>query len=108
MKNNLNNALLDALTACSNACNYCTTACLEEDDVKMMAQCIRLDIDCAAICSLTASFIARGSAHGIHLLRECAEICNLCAAECEKHKHMQHCADCASACRACEQACKAA
>jgi len=108
MNNQPNIELLTALGNCSNACNYCTTACLQEEDVKMMAACIRLDIDCAAICSLTASFIARGSVHGKHLLKECAELCGLCAAECEKHKKMQHCADCAVACRACEKACRAA
>lgn len=103
-----NKALLHALTNCANACNYCTASCLEEADVKMMANCIRLDIDCAAICSLTASLIARDSVHGKHLLQECAEVCARCAAECEKHKKMQHCADCATACRACEEACRAA
>jgi hypothetical protein len=108
MKNNTANELLNALYACATACNYCTTACLVEADVKMLVACIKLDIDCAAICGLTASFIARGSAHGGHLLRECAELCNLCATECEKHTHMQHCKDCAEACRACEKACNAA
>jgi hypothetical protein len=108
MNTSINSSLLNALHACASACNYCTTACLGEADVKMMADCIRLDIDCAAICSLTANFIARGSVHGKHLLRECAELCGLCAAECEKHSKMQHCADCAKACRECEQACKAA
>jgi len=108
MKDSRNNELINALSACANACNYCTTACLGEADVKMMVACIKLDIDCAAICSLTASFIARASVHGKHLLRECAELCDLCATECEKHTHMQHCKDCAEACRACEKACKAA
>jgi hypothetical protein len=108
MNNKVNEALLNALNACANACNYCTTACLAEPDIIMMVDCIRLDIDCAAICTLTASFIARRSMHGKHLLKECAELCGLCAAECEKHKHMQHCADCAKACRECEKACKAA
>lgn len=105
---NINVNLINALTNCASACNYCTTACLEEMDVKMMTACIKLDIDCAALCSLTAGFIARGSVHGKHLLKECAELCGLCAAECEKHSSMQHCKDCAAACRTCEQACKAA
>ena len=108
MNSQPNNALLSALNHCANACNFCSTACLEEQDVKMMVNCIRLDTDCAAICNLTASLIARNSVHGKHLLKECAEICGLCAAECEKHKKMQHCADCAAACRTCEQACRAA
>lgn len=103
----INSKLISALNNCANACNHCTTACLGEADVKMMTDCIRLDIDCAAICSVTASFIGRGSVHGKHLLKECAELCGLCAAECEKHKHMQHCIVCAEACRACEKECKA-
>lgn len=30
-------------------CNHCATACLEEQDVAMLAKCIKLDIDCAEI-----------------------------------------------------------
>lgn len=100
-----NQELLDALNKCAAECNHCATACLDEKDVKMLARCIKLDIDCAAICSLTASFIARGSEHSEHLLKECADICNACAEECEKHQHMDHCKRCAEACRACAEEC---
>ena len=103
-----NKQLLDALNNCAMECNHCTSACLEEQDVKMLAKCISLDMDCAAICTLTASLIARGSEHGKHLLKECAEVCNACADECEKHAdHMDHCKKCAEACRACATACLA-
>lgn len=100
-----NHGLLDALYNCAAECNHCATACLDEQDVKMLARCIKLDIDCADICSLTASLIARGSEHGEHLLKECAEICNACADECEKHNHMEHCKRCAEACRTCAEEC---
>lgn len=100
-----NHGLLDALYNCAAECNHCATACLDEQDVKMLARCIKLDIDCADICSLTASLIARSSEHGEHLLKECAEICNACADECEKHNHMEHCKRCAEACRACAEEC---
>ncbi len=99
--------LIETLNRCAATCNYCINACLEEDDVKMLAACIRIDMDCAEVCSLTASLLARGSSHGEHLLKECAEICGKCAAECEKHAHMDHCRECAEACRACEAACMA-
>jgi len=99
-------ALLHSLSACSAACEHCATACLEEYEVKMLTHCILLDRDCADICRLTGTLIARGSLHGQHLLRECAEVCNLCAKECEKHAHMKHCQECADACRACEKACR--
>lgn len=104
-----NQSLLAALAACVNACEHCATACLGEADVKMVVGCIALDRDCADICALTARFLARGSEHGKHLLRECAEICKLCGDECEQHAaHMPHCRECAEACRRCEAACRAA
>ncbi len=71
----------------------------------MMANCIRTDRDCADICRLTAAFLARGSVHGKHLLRECIEICRACGEECAKHHH-DHCQQCAEACFRCAEACE--
>lgn|SRR5690349_5824199 len=105
MAHEKNIELIDALNNCATECNHCATACLEEDDAKMLTRCVKLDIDCADICRLTASLIARGSEHANHLLEECAEVCNRCAEECEKHSHMEHCRQCAEACRACAEAC---
>lgn len=100
--------LLSTLAECAAACNNCSTACLSEEDVKMMAACIKLDIDCAQFCEVTAAFVARNSDHAKHLLRECAEICEKCAEVCGKHADMDHCKVCAEACRECAEACKAA
>ncbi len=36
---------LDALHACIAACEHCSSACLQEADVQMMARCIRLARD---------------------------------------------------------------
>lgn len=102
-----NRELLDALNRCAEECNHCATACLDEQDVKMLSRCIKLDIDCADICQLAAAYVARGSEHVQHLLKECADICEACAAECEKHAAhgMEHCRTCAEACRRCAEAC---
>lgn len=105
MAHEQNKQLLEALSNCAAECNHCATACLDEQDVKMLSRCIKLDIDCAEICMLTASYVARGSEHAQHLLDECAEICYACAEECEKHSHMEHCKRCAEACRKCAEAC---
>ncbi len=105
MSHKENKSLIDALNNCAAVCNHCISACLEEDDVKMLADCLKLNIDCAEICSLIPGFLARGSVHAKHLLPECADICNACAEECEKHTHMEHCKECAEACRACADAC---
>src|ERR1700682_4475707 len=47
---------IEACNTCADACDYCSIACLQEDDVKMMAECIRLALDCAAICRLAAAY----------------------------------------------------
>ncbi len=102
---NGNSKLISILSDCADACNNCSTACLEEKDIQMMVACIRLDMDCAQICQVTAAFISRNSDHAKHLMKECAEICSKCANECSKHKHMEHCKKCAEACKRCAEAC---
>jgi len=69
-----------------------------------MAECIRLDMDCAAMCRVAAGFMARGSARAPTVCLLCAEICEACAAECAKHE-ADHCRRCAEACRACAIEC---
>lgn len=100
-----NQEVLDALSRCIAACELCADACLDEKDIKMMVPCIRLDRDCADICRLTAAFIARGSDHAMHVLKECIEICQQCHDECANHP-TDHCMQCAQACQACIEACQ--
>lgn len=35
------NACIEACNACAVACNHCAASCLQEQDVKMMARCMR-------------------------------------------------------------------
>ena len=46
---------IDACVRCAQECEHCADACLSESDVKMMAECARLDRDCAAACWLAAA-----------------------------------------------------
>ena len=71
----------------------------------MMAECIRLDIDCAAICRLAAGYMARGSDFAHDVCSACASVCEACGAECERHPQ-QHCQACAEACRRCAEECR--
>ncbi|CAN5505285.1 four-helix bundle copper-binding protein [soil metagenome] len=100
-----NQELLQKLAQCAAACENCADACLGEDDVKMMVQCIRLDRDCAKICYTTASFIASHSQNAQALVKVCEDLCRKCADECGKHEH-DHCQECARACRECAEACR--
>jgi len=104
MANQVNQACIAACNSCADACDLCSTACLQEQDVKMMARCIALDIDCAAICRLSAAYMARGSEFAAQLCRVCATICQACGDECSKHQ-AEHCQACATACRQCAEEC---
>ncbi|UVW30057.1 four-helix bundle copper-binding protein [Massilia sp. H6] len=96
---------IEACNDCALACDVCASSCLQEDDVKAMARCIAMDIDCAQLCRLAAGMMARGSEAAELVCEACASLCDMCADECGKHQ-MQHCQDCAAACRKCAAACR--
>jgi hypothetical protein len=98
-------ACIEACQACAAACDHCAAACLREDDVKMMARCIALDMDCAQFCRTAAACMARGSEFARAICGLCADLCTACGDECGKHP-MGHCQACAQACRACAEACR--
>jgi hypothetical protein len=97
--------LILTLIDCAMACEICATACLEESDVSKMVQCIRLDRDCADICRQAAILLQRNSTIAYQYLLLCEEICRMCADECMKHSHMDHCKECAQACLECAELC---
>jgi hypothetical protein len=103
-------ALVQAAAECTYTCTTCADACLEDEDPAAMRKCIRLNLDCAGICSVTARLISRPGAQDQRLLRAqleaCATACRACADECDEHAaEMEHCRICAEACRACAEAC---
>ena len=96
--------LIQTLTNCASACEACAAACLKEDDIMHMRDCIRFDRDCADICTQAVKLLQRESTIAKQYLLLCEEICRLCAAECGKHQH-DHCQRCAAACRECAEIC---
>src|SRR3546814_20256138 len=76
---------IEACNACAVECSHCATECLKEEDVKMLAMCIQLDLECAAICRSAAEVMSLGSGYSTQLCRLCADVCNACGEECEKH-----------------------
>jgi hypothetical protein len=98
---------IEACVACLVACEMCSDACLDEQDVKMMVQCIRLDRDCAEACATAVRVMSRGGPLAAELCKACATSCDACAKECERHAKMaEHCRLCAEACRKCADACR--
>lgn len=102
----------DTCFDCAETCERCVTALLEmgEEDSKGhdLTACIKLCRDCADICTLCGRLAARGSQFMKSYMTVCAEACEACAAECDKHAdHVAHCKACAEACRKCAEECRA-
>ena len=72
---------------------------------QLVARCIALDMDCAAICRLAAAAMARASDYAADICALCARICEACAKECQSHQHA-HCQECAKACAHCARMCR--
>ncbi|MEJ6981281.1 four-helix bundle copper-binding protein [Pedobacter sp. P351] len=104
MKNQNHQDLIQKLLNCALTCENCATSCLQEEDVAMMAKCIRLDIDGSDICFQAARLLQRESQIALQFLLLCEEVCRMCADECSKHD-AEHCRRCAEACRVCAEAC---
>jgi hypothetical protein len=96
---------------CAQICTACADACLAEGDVAMLRRCIRLNQDCADICTTTGRLLSRQTAFDPILARAlietCATACKQCGDECRQHgEHgMDHCRICAEACQRCYTAC---
>ena len=106
MSHEKHHSMVEALHKCAEECNYCATACLDEKDPELV-RCIKLNIDCADICRVTASFSARGSEHIMYLMKACAELCDACAEECGRHADKyDQCKKCAETCKTCVEECR--
>ena len=102
---------IDACFACSQACSACADACLGEDGVADLVTCIRLNQDCADLCSSSVRVANRQTESDANVTRAaieaCVAACRACGDECERHASMhEHCRVCAEACRSCEEACR--
>ena len=112
----LSNPLVECIErcfSCAQTCTACADACLSEDMIDQLRRCVRLDLDCADICSTTGAVASRRTETNeqvlLQLLDACASICQACADECEKHaSHHQHCKICGVECRRCEESCRRA
>src|SRR5688500_6962059 len=115
-RGNVSRALVTCIEeclSCTQSCTSCADACLAESSVEHLRQCIRLNLDCADLCSTAAALLTRRTGANPQVLRAalelCAFVCRLCAEECARHAEMhEHCRVCAEACRACQKACEAA
>lgn len=101
-----NEKIIDELYACAAECLHCLEACQSEKSKDKLQRCMMLNQDCEDICRLTAQLFERKSENAEMFLKLCAEMCDKCAEECEKHSLMEHCKKCADVCRSCAEMCR--
>ncbi len=100
----------DALVLCAQVCYLCADACLAEKSPEHLRRCIQMNLDCGAICGVTASLLLRrtemtASARQAQL-HACVVACQACAEECRSHASAhQHCAICMQTCLDCQEKC---
>ena len=61
LQNSKYQSCIDACNDCFEACEFCATECLREEEVKMMSKCIQRCRDCANICVTASQFMSRDS-----------------------------------------------
>jgi hypothetical protein len=95
---------IDLCSKCAMTCDHCAASCMKEPHVTELIPCIRLDLECVAICRAAIRIMILESNHANAVCQLCADICIACAEECEKHDH-DHCRECAAVCRECAAEC---
>ncbi len=96
---------IEACLKCAQECEHCADACMHENESAHLADCIRLNRDCAETCWTAAAFMSRRSKFANDFCRVCAEICEACSETCRSHE-MEHCQVCANACQQCAEECR--
>jgi hypothetical protein len=104
--------VVHALLACEEFCNACADACLEElAHLQDYRRCIRLNLDCADVCSAMLRLLMRQTSSPNQLvkaqLQACAVASHLCADECRAHAQaLNPCQVCAEVCQNCADKCQ--
>ncbi len=96
---------IDSCIRCAEACEFCATSDLNEPDVKLVLSCAQINRECAEVCWTSASLMSMDSQFAKQFCRLCADICDACATECERH-NIDHCKRCAQACHSCAEECR--
>lgn len=95
-----------ACTECHGSCLSVLAHCLQMGGDHAAPEHVRLLLDCAELCSVTADFMLRGSVFGNSAAELCAAVCRACAADCDRFADDAEMRSCAQACRKCADACE--
>ena len=97
--------LLNYIYECQTKCKSCFNRCLEEQSLDVMRKCLKVTVECANVCELTASSIMFEGDFSPEMLDICISSCEACRIECSTHNNI-YCAECAAMCGECSEACR--
>jgi hypothetical protein len=110
MQSNAQQVLQQAIQHCGECYQTCLimlSHCLSLGGHRANASHIKAMYDCAEICQLAVSYMARGSDMYGRLNLLCAEICTRCANQCEQMMgNDEQMRTCAATCRNCSDVCQ--
>jgi hypothetical protein len=100
---------IQACAACSQACTACADSCLSEPQLAKLIRCVRLNLDCADICTAAMNVLLRQTQPDARLLTSVLQAvviaCRVCGMECDRHAEQHdHCRVCSGAAQRCERA----
>jgi hypothetical protein len=86
-------------------CMLTLTHCFAKGGEHAEAGHIRMLLDCAEICQISANFMLRASERHPYTCAVCAQVCELCARDCEHFQGDQQMRMCGEACQRCADSC---
>lgn len=97
---------IDECQNCHQICVQTVEHCLTNGGKHAAPEHIRTLLDCAEICQTSANFMLRGSEIHSTVCGTCGEVCDLCAASCERIGNEDFMKQCVDACRRCAESCR--
>jgi hypothetical protein len=97
-----------ACSDCQRICDACARHCgaMLVEGKKEHLTTLQTCQDCAAVCAVAASIVARQGPFSDTICKACAEACNRCGKECDKFPNDPMMKKCAEICKSCEKACR--
>lgn len=95
---------IQEFTRCSAVCYECLNAMLDEPDINDRKRCLKLLLECARMCEMSAFVMSLDGKFVKRHCELCAEMCDVCAQECALFEDTCSC-QCSKELRRCADAC---
>jgi hypothetical protein len=97
---------VDDCIKCYRKCEETLAYCLQQGGKHADPEHIKLMMECAEICRLSASSMMRGTTQSRAISTACAEVCRACAKSCDAFGDDEKMKECAATCFKCADSCE--